>query len=212
MDYAEENSAPLEGGDEAVMVEHHGGDGNAMMDGGGYGEHDGMDIDDIPVTQEDSWAVISAYFEEKGLVRQQLDSFDEFIQNTMQELVDSSGDIRVSPELQHMVGYNDEDDGDDAAFAETKPVFEIKFGQVYLSKPTTVEKDGTVTNMFPHEARLRNLTYSAPLYVDVMMNQYRVPRDINISDPAEDMGEAESTEHAKKEFLGYVPIMLRSLF
>jgi DNA-directed RNA polymerase beta subunit len=40
---------------------------------------------DLPVSQEDSWAVISAYFEEKGLVRQQLDSFDEFIQNTMQE-------------------------------------------------------------------------------------------------------------------------------
>jgi DNA-directed RNA polymerase beta subunit len=53
-----------------------------------------MDMDDVPVTQEDAWAVISAYFEEKGLVRQQLDSFDEFIQNTMQELVDDSGDIR----------------------------------------------------------------------------------------------------------------------
>jgi len=113
--------------------------------------YDGMvEDDDMPVTQEDCWAVISAYFEEKGLVRQQLDSFDEFIQNTMQELVDDSGDIRVSPEIQHMVGYDDE------AFEreqekDTKLVFEIHFGQVYLSKPTTVEKDGTVTNMFPHE-------------------------------------------------------------
>eukprot|EP00639_Heterosigma_akashiwo_P023704 CAMPEP_0206405564 /NCGR_PEP_ID=MMETSP0294-20121207/29172_1 /ASSEMBLY_ACC=CAM_ASM_000327 /TAXON_ID=39354 /ORGANISM="Heterosigma akashiwo, Strain CCMP2393" /LENGTH=67 /DNA_ID=CAMNT_0053863943 /DNA_START=52 /DNA_END=251 /DNA_ORIENTATION=- len=54
------------------------------------------------ITQEDAWAVISAYFEEKGLVRQQLDSFDEFIQNTMQELVDDSGDIRVTPEAQYL--------------------------------------------------------------------------------------------------------------
>ena len=38
------------------------------------------------ISQEDAWAVISAYFEEKGLVRQQLDSFDEFIQNSMQEV------------------------------------------------------------------------------------------------------------------------------
>ena len=53
----------------------------------------------------------------------------------------------------------------------------MKFGQVYLSKPTTVEKDGTVTNMFPHEARLRNLTYAAPLYVDVTLNQYQVEKD-----------------------------------
>jgi len=153
----------------------------------------------------------SAYFEEKGLVRQQLDSFDEFIQNTMQELVDDSGSIRVSPEIQHMVGYDDEA-YDDQLSAETKLVFEVNFGQVYLSKPTTVEKDGTVTNMFPHEARLRNLVYSAPLYVDVDLSQYQVPRDLNVNDPGEDLGEPIATEHAKNEFLGYVPIMLRSLF
>jgi DNA-directed RNA polymerase beta subunit len=53
---------------------------------------------DAEIQQEDAWAVISAYFEEKGLVRQQLDSFDEFIQNTMQEIVDESADIVISPE------------------------------------------------------------------------------------------------------------------
>ena len=145
------------------------------------------------------------------MVRQQLDSFDEFVQNTMQELVDDSGDIRVSPELQHLVGY-DEENFDDMAASQTKEVFEISFGQVYLSKPTTVEKDGTVTNIFPHEARLRNLTYSAPLYVDVTMNQYRCRNDANIGDPSEDLGQPTKSEVARKEFLGYVPIMLRSLF
>jgi DNA-directed RNA polymerase II subunit RPB2 len=73
-----------------------------------------------------------AYFEEKGLVRQQLDSFDEFIQNTMQELVDDSSDIRVSPELQHLVGY-DEELAEEQDGTLTKKVFEIHFGQVYLS-------------------------------------------------------------------------------
>lgn len=152
----------------------------------------------------------SAYFEEKGLVRQQLDSFDEFIQNTMQELVDDSGDIRVTPEIQHLVGYDEEISADDAP--GLKKVFEIKFGQVYLSKPTVVEKDGTVTNIFPHEARLRNLTYSAPLYVDVTLNEYRVASDVNIGNPTESLGKPIQTEMAPREFLGYVPIMLRSLF
>jgi DNA-directed RNA polymerase II subunit RPB2 len=45
------------------------------------------------ITQEDAWAVISACFEEKGLVRQQLDSFVEFVQSTMQEIVDESPEI-----------------------------------------------------------------------------------------------------------------------
>ena len=33
------------------------------------------------------WIVISSYFEEKGLVRQQLDSFDEFIQMNVQVIL-----------------------------------------------------------------------------------------------------------------------------
>lgn len=61
--------------------------------------------DDDEITQEDAWAVISAYFEDKGLVRQQLDSFDEFIQNTMQEIVDESADIEIRPESQHNPGH-----------------------------------------------------------------------------------------------------------
>lgn len=61
--------------------------------------------DEEEITQEDAWAVISAYFEEKGLVRQQLDSFDEFIQNTMQEIVDESADIEIRPESQHNPGH-----------------------------------------------------------------------------------------------------------
>lgn len=42
------------------------------------------------LTQEDCWHVIDTFFNEKGLVRQQLDSFDEFVENTMQEIVDEN--------------------------------------------------------------------------------------------------------------------------
>lgn len=53
---------------------------------GGYGaggmmddEDDDDELDPLEedISQEDAWVVISAYFSEKGLVRQQLDSFDE---------------------------------------------------------------------------------------------------------------------------------------
>lgn len=47
--------------------------------------------------------MITAFFEEKGLVRQQLDSFDEFVQNTMQELVDENSNLV----LQHVGGDGD---------------------------------------------------------------------------------------------------------
>ena len=54
--------------------------------------------------QEDAWAVISAFFDEKGLVRQQLDSFNEFIMSNMQEIVDEYGTFVVKPEAQHDPG------------------------------------------------------------------------------------------------------------
>ena len=64
-----------------------------------YDEDD--EEDDSEFTQEDCWTVISSFFDEKGLVRQQLDSFDEFVQNTMQELVDEGADLILDQADQH---------------------------------------------------------------------------------------------------------------
>lgn len=83
-----------------------------------YEQQYNNDDDEEEITQEDAWAVISAYFEEKGLVRQQLDSFDEFIQNTMQEIVDESADIEIRPESQHNPGHQSD-------FAEVRWNFEL---------------------------------------------------------------------------------------
>lgn len=145
------------------------------------------------VTQEDAWAVISSYFEEKGLVRQQLDSFDEFIQNTMQELVDDSRHIRITPESQYNPGQKQSD-----------TIYQVNFGQIYLSKPTMTESDTSTSVMFPHEARLRNLTYAAPLYVDVVCQKFQAS-----AGPIDDQDPYEEIE-SPKEFIGMVPIMLRS--
>ena len=205
---------------------------------------------------QDAWTVISAYFAEKGLVRQQLDSFDEFIQNTMQELVDDSGELTVKPETQYTPGQE----------SVTRSTFAVLFNQVYVSKPTATERDGTTSNMFPHEARLRNMTYSSPMYVDISCVEqkhlpqlyqgcaaeleidgdwypcvvthlsngyanvsYEVAGPLNNDDEQVQVVEEEGVDSAcrirmlaedgsthridsPKEFLGYVPIMLRSRF
>ena len=114
------------------------------------------DEDYEEITQEDCWTVITSFFEQKGLVRQQLDSFDEFVQNTMQELVDENSDLILDQADQH-TGHE----------SDVTRRYEIKFGQIYLSRPTITETDGSVVPVFPQEARLRNLTYSAPLYIEM---------------------------------------------
>ena len=85
---------------------------------------------DEDINQEDCWEVISAYFEEKGLVRQQLDSFDEFIMNTMQEIVDECAELHLIPNIQHNPTMQ----------AGGGKSYKVHFGQIYLSKPTWAEE------------------------------------------------------------------------
>lgn len=163
-----------------------------------YGDGTGMDVeeeDEEEINQEDTWTVISSYFqyEHKGLVRQQLDSFDEFIQNTMQEIVDESPDLILIPESQHIPGQQ--------PVSMTR--HEINFGQIYLSKPTMTESDGSPQQMLPNQARLRNLTYSSPLYVDMSRTT------INVGTAGE---EVKDVDQQSKVFIGKVPIMLRSQY
>ncbi|KAK3011556.1 hypothetical protein RJ639_011272 [Escallonia herrerae] len=146
------------------------------------------------ITQEDAWTVISAYFEEKGLVSQQIDSFDEFIQNTMQEIVEEEADIEIRPESQHNPGRQSD-------FVET--VYRISFNQIYLSKPMMTESDGETAALYPKAARLRNLTYSSPLYVDVTKSVIKKGNDCE---------EVSETQDFAKVFIGKVPIMLRSSY
>ena len=160
----------------------------------------GVDGDDgyEEITQEDCWTVISSFFDQKGLVRQQLDSFDEFVQNTMQELVDENSDLILDQADQH-TGHE----------TDMSRRYEIKFGQIYLSRPTTTEGDGAVASIFPQEARLRNLTYSAPLYIE-MRKRVLVGRE-DPDTPGEVAWEAEREDNpddVSKACLGRVSSLI----
>jgi len=111
----------------------------------------------------------------------------------MQEIVDESPPIILIPEIQHTPGQ--------APSNMTR--YAIKFGQIYLSKPTMTEFDGSPQAMLPNEARLRNLTYSAPLYVDMTKTTITTGPDGE---------ETPDDESLPKVFIGKVPIMLRSAY
>ncbi|KAL2222331.1 DNA-directed RNA polymerase II 138 kDa polypeptide [Thermoascus aurantiacus ATCC 26904] len=110
------------------------------------------------ITSEDCWTVISSFFEAKGLVSQQLDSFDEFISSTMQELVEEQGAVTLDQTLPPA-----EDEVDPVVVRR----YELKFGTVMLARPSMTEGDGATSIMLPQEARLRNLTYASPLYLGI---------------------------------------------
>ncbi|MGQ9679950.1 MAG: DNA-directed RNA polymerase subunit B [Candidatus Bathyarchaeia archaeon] len=115
------------------------------------------------LTDEDYWEVLKAFLAEEGLVKQHLDSFNDFVQNYLQQIIDEIGGISIETSTR---------------------TYDIKFGTIEIGEPRVVEVDGTVRNIYPREARLRNMTYSAPLYLDIILNEEgkEILESVNIGD------------------------------
>lgn len=175
-------------------------------------DDDYENADDPSITAEDCWTVISSFFEAKGLVSQQVDSFDEFLCQTIQETVSDHGRLILD---QHNPPQA-EDDPDPIL----KRRYEINFGQVSISKPIFTEGDGSTQLLLPQEARIRNLTYSSPLYLE-MSKSVHVARERPIENADGEVAEGAGTqlvwdredepqEEVPKVFIGKIPIMLKS--
>lgn len=99
---------------------------------------------DIKSSQDDTWKIVEAFFKRCGFVRHHIESYSYFINTIIPETVTST----VCP-----------------GFETDKYHFTYNFSNVYIHNPAVVENDGTTTTIYPNDARLRNLTYSAPLFI-----------------------------------------------
>lgn len=91
--------------------------------------------------------IIKKYLEEHSLVESNIISFNEFIDHRMQELVDEISETMNNEE------------------------FEISLGKIKIEKPKVIEADGSSSLVLPYEARLRNLTYSAPVSLEITIKK-----------------------------------------
>ncbi|KAK4626466.1 DNA-directed RNA polymerase II subunit RPB2 [Fulvia fulva] len=186
----------------------------AQMDGGED------DIDVNMITAEDCWTVIHSFFDAKGLVSQQLDSFDEFASTTMQEIVTETPPIIID---QNIAAEDEE---------SNQPIIkrrvELHLEDVAISQAAMTEGDGSTRALFPHEARLRNLTYASPMFLSITKRQ-KLCRERSVggwlddtgywNDPPDHDGQTElhwdddpdnPPETQKEIFIGKLPIMLKS--
>ena len=111
--------------------------------------------------------LIKEYLRNHSLVESNIRSFNNFIETRMQEIVN---------ELSENLPAED---------------FEIKLGKIKIDKPNIIEADGSSKPITPAEARLRNLTYSAPLKIEITI-KYE--------------GQVETAEVE----LGRIPVMVKS--
>jgi DNA-directed RNA polymerase subunit B len=91
--------------------------------------------------------LLKSFAEDQGFVKFQIDSFNDFIDNRIPNIIKQIKEIK--PEVPDL--------GE----------FKIKLGRFKLAPPSVKEADGSVREILPSEARIRNLTYASPMYVEM---------------------------------------------
>ncbi|HOV67996.1 MAG TPA: DNA-directed RNA polymerase subunit B'', partial [Methanoregulaceae archaeon] len=89
------------------------------------------------------------------MARHQLDSFNHFLEHNLQKVVNEQRIIET--DIEHRGKANE-------------PVW-VELGEIRVMKPLVREADGSQGDLFPSEARLRNLTYAAPMQLDMTLVQ-----------------------------------------
>jgi len=103
------------------------------------------------MVSRDNHLLLTKYFENRGLVGHSIESFNKFLSVGMQRIVDEVKEI--IPDI----------------IPERVRELKIIFGKIRVETPYIREADGTRRRIMPMEARLRNLTYAAPIMLEMKM-------------------------------------------
>jgi DNA-directed RNA polymerase beta subunit len=90
--------------------------------------------------------LIRSFEQEREWVKFQIESFNNFVDYGLQKIINEIGSINI------VQGVED---------------LKLKFGKIEVEKPIVKESDGSVRIIHPNEARIRNLTYLAPIWVSI---------------------------------------------
>lgn len=118
--------------------------------------------------------LVGKFFNDESFVKSDIESFNQFIDIEMNRIIQENKEIEPT-----IIPPNVDE-------------FKIRFDKVRITKPEIIEADGSKRIIYPSEARLRKLTYSAPIYITVSAHINGAQR--------------ESFETQ----IGNMPIMLRS--
>ena len=97
--------------------------------------------------------LVDAFYRERSIVNHQIASYDDFLERRLQNIIDSTV---IGQEEEMERGY---------IYPEIEG-YRIKFGKISVGLPNVKEADGTIRPLTPIEARLRDLTYEAPIELE----------------------------------------------
>lgn len=94
---------------------------------------------------QEKWKLVPAFLQVKGLVKQHIDSFNYFINVDIKKIVEANSKV----------------------MSDADPAFYLKYNNVFIGKPEVEDGFNITRETTPHECRLRDMTYSAPITVDI---------------------------------------------
>ncbi|MFT4309036.1 MAG: DNA-directed RNA polymerase subunit B'' [Candidatus Woesearchaeota archaeon] len=103
--------------------------------------------------------LISSYFKENSFVQPDIDSFNAFIERELPKIIIENSIIEPT-----IIPANVED-------------FKIRLDKIRVDTPKIVEADGSERKIFPNEARIRKLSYSAPVFLTISSHINGVQRE-----------------------------------
>ncbi len=118
--------------------------------------------------------IVKSFFAEYGMVRHHIDSFNRFVTKGIQAVVDETGELIP------------------AIIPQGAKEYKIRFGKIAVGQPIVKEADGSVNPLYPLEARVRQITYEAPITLELIIESDGVRKEPRITE------------------IGSLPIMLKS--
>lgn len=128
---------------------------------------------DAPIgSVKEKWRLLPHFLRLRSLLRQHIDSFDHFVETEMQQIVQSPSAREIR--------------------SEHDPKFYLRYEACWVGEPSVEEDSYAMNRITPFQCRLRDCTYSAPIYVNI---RYTRGRQIIVK---------------RNVMIGRMPIMLRS--
>jgi DNA-directed RNA polymerase III subunit RPC2 len=115
-----------------------------------YDDKNILEADRLAMDQ-DRWHLVPAFLRAQGLVKQHIDSYNHF----------------VDTELTQILHANSQIDSD------VDPNFRLWYRNIRVGQPLLREQMIDYKEITPQECRLRDLTYAAPIYVDIEFQRNR---------------------------------------
>ena len=141
------------------------------------------------------WILIESYFKHKHLkqlVKHQLESYNYFVNNQIQQTIEMFNPLLIVSDHDYIKEHN-----------LHRLEIEITFENFSIYRPQIYENNGSTKIMFPQEARLRNISYSSAMTIDLNI-KYTVRNGENYKNVL------NYQKKIKNVHIGKLPIMLKS--